>query len=108
MNKFDRIRDWKVFSKKMEEYIEVPQKKYGSELKFNDLCHYTGLRIMLWNILKYALRLWSGCGKEHDWEKIAHYAQMGYCLKERQERTAPFFAEDIEGDYVVPDMEDYK
>ena len=117
MNKFDRLSDWKSFNKKMEEYIEIPQKKYGSELKFNDLCHYTGLRIMLfaitlglvrimlWNILKYALRLWSGCGKEHDFEKIAHYAQMGFCLKERQGRVAPFFKEDVEGDYVVPDME---
>jgi len=101
---FDRIDDWKKFSKKMEEYIEVPQKKYGSELKFNDLCTYTGLRVMLWNILKYTLRLWSGYGKEHDFEKIAHYAQMAYTLKERQGRVAPFFKKNIEGDYVVPDI----
>lgn len=85
----------------MEKYIEVPQKKYGSEFKFNDFCHYTGLRIMLWNILKYALRLWTGAGKEHDFEKIAHYAQMAYTLKNQQNRTPPFFKEDTEGDYVV-------
>lgn len=78
INNFDRIGDWKKFAKAMEAYIETPQKKYGTEMKFNDLCHYTGLRIMLWNILKYALRLWSGAGKEHDFEKIAHYAQMSW------------------------------
>jgi hypothetical protein len=101
MNKFDRIGDWKEFSSIMEKYIEVPQTKYGTNLKFNDLCHYTGLRVMLWNILKYALRLWSGAGKENDFQKIAHYAQMAFILKERQKRKAPFFNNDIEEDYVI-------
>lgn len=104
MNRFDRIGDWQKFGDIMEKYIEGPQKKYGSAMKFNDLCHYTGLRIMLWNILKYALRLWNGSGKEHDFEKIAHYAQMAHTLKSRQGRVAPFFKEDIEGDYVVSDI----
>jgi len=109
MNKFDRINDWKAFSKRMEEYIVSGlQEKYGGkEIKFNDLCHYTGLRIMLWNILKYALRLWNGCGKVNDFEKAAHYLQMAWTLKERQDRVAPFFKEDIEGDYVVPDSHDH-
>ena len=106
MNKFDRIGDWKSFSDRMEEYITIPQLKYGSSLKFNDLCHYTGLRVMLWNILKYSLRLWTGAGKKHDFEKIAHYTQMAWALKERQGRKAPFFGEDVEGDYVVSDTED--
>lgn len=104
MNNFDRIGDWEKFNDAMKKYIERPQKKYGTEFKFNDFLHYTGLRIMTWNILKYALRLWSGCGKEHDFEKIAHYAQMCYTLKTRQGRQAPFFKEDVEGDYVVPDL----
>ena len=36
MNKFDRIGDWKAFSKRMEEYIASgPQGKYGGkEIKF--------------------------------------------------------------------------
>lgn len=106
MNKFDRIRDWKFFGDRMTEYISGPQKKYGTNMKFNDLCHYTGLRIMLWNILKYSLRLWSGNGKRHDFEKIAHYAQMAWTLKENQGREAPFFNEDIEGDYVISDKEE--
>lgn len=103
MSKFDRVGDWKRFSAMMTEYIEVPQKKYGSEMAFNDLCHYTGLRVLLWNILKYALRLWCGSGKIHDFEKIAHYAQMAWTLKERQKRTPPFFHNDVEGDYLVLD-----
>lgn len=106
VNKFDRIGDWQKFSRMMETYIKTPQTKYGTNLKFNDLLHYTGLRVMLWNILKYALRLWSGAGKKHDFEKIAHYAQMCWVLKERQGRKAPFFKDDVEGDYVV--MEDIK
>lgn len=106
MNKFDRIGDWKVFSKHMEEYLEGPQTKYGSSLKFNDLCHYTGLRVSVWNILKYALRLWNCCGKKNDLEKTAHYSQMAWTLKERQGRGAPYFKEDVEGDYVVLDETD--
>jgi hypothetical protein len=105
MNKFDRLRDWGTFNERMGEYIKIPQLKYGSSLKFNDLCHYTGLRVMVWNILKYALRLWSGSGKKHDFEKIAHYTQMAWTLKEKQDRQAPFFKEDIEGDYVIPDTD---
>jgi hypothetical protein len=105
MNNFDRIGDWKRFSKRMEEYIASgPQKKYGSKMQFNDLCHYTGLRVMVWNILKYALRLWTVSGKVNDFEKAAHYSQMAWTLKERQERKPPFFKEDIEGDYVVQDI----
>jgi hypothetical protein len=90
MNKFDRIKDWKEFGSIMEKYIETPQTKYGTNLKFNDLCHYTGLRVMLWNILKYALRLWSGAGKENDFQKIAHYAQMGVYLKGTARKKGSF------------------
>ena len=103
LSKFDRVGDWKHFNTVMVEYIEIPQKKYGSGTGFNDLAFYTGLRVLLWNILKYALRLWCGSGKIHDFEKIAHYAQMAWTLKERQKRTPPFFRGDVEGDYLVLD-----
>lgn len=107
MNEFDRLRDWKLFSKEMEEYLESgPKEKWGSKLKFNDLCHYTGLRIMVWNMLKYSLRLWNCFGKRHDFEKVAHFSQMAWTLKEKQGRKAPFFKEDIEGDYVISDNSD--
>lgn len=107
MNKFDRLGDWRTFSKMMEKYIEsAPKEKWGSKMKFNDLCHYTGLRVMAWNMLKYSLRLWNCFGKRHDFEKVAHYTQMAWTLKERQKRKAPFFNEDTEGDYVIPDTEE--
>jgi hypothetical protein len=32
--------------------------------------------------------------------------KWGFILKERQGRKAPFFKEDIEGDYVIPDKQD--
>lgn len=101
--KFDRIGDWKEFSSMMEKYIEIPQVKYGTNLKFNDLCHYTGLRVMLWNILKYSLRLWSGAGKENDFQKIAHYAQMSHAIINRKKLSAPFFNLDLDEEYIIPD-----
>lgn len=104
MAKFDRIANWKEFSDYMEnEYLSEPIKKYSGAQGMNDLCFYTGLRIMLWNVLKYALRLWNGSGKKNDFEKIAHYIQMAWTLKQRQGRKSPFFKEDIEGDYVISD-----
>jgi hypothetical protein len=94
MRKFDRIGDWQAFSKRMEEYLLVPIKKYGGKTRFNDFLFYTGLRVMSWNILKYALRIWLGAGKRNDFEKIAHYAQMAWTVKEEEGREAPFFDED--------------
>ena len=94
MRKFDRIGDWQAFSKRMEEYLLVPIKKYSGRTLFNDFLFYTGLRIMSWNILKYALRIWLGAGKRNDFEKIAHYAQMAWTVKEEEGREAPFFDED--------------
>lgn len=102
INNFDRIGDWKKFSTHMVEYLTIPVKKYGAENKFNDLLHYTGLRVMCWHLLKYSLRLWLGFGKRHDFEKIAHYAQMGRTLATEQGREAPFFkVEDPDGDYLI-------
>ena len=105
MNKFDRVGDWGKFSDHMTKYLQGAQEKYGHK-GITDLCHYTGLRVMVWNILKYALRLWNCSGKTNDFSKIAHYAQMGWTIKERQGRKPPFFKEDIEGDYVIIDSAD--
>jgi hypothetical protein len=85
----------------MVSYLEIPTKKYGGELKFNDFLHYTGLRVMCWNLLKYSLRVWLGSAKRHDFEKIAHFAQMAWTLARDQGREHPYFKEDTEGDYLV-------
>ena len=90
MKEFDRLKDWYAFHGHMDVYLEAPIKKYGAEQQMNDFLHYTDLRTMFWNILKYALRLWLGHGKEHDLEKIAHYAQMAWTLKEYKQIDAPF------------------
>jgi hypothetical protein len=48
--------------------------KYGVENSGNgvDLIAITqDLRICIWNILPYSLRMWNGNTKEHDLEKIA-------------------------------------
>ena len=37
--------------------------------------------ICIWCIIKYSLRLWNGKGKDRDLEKIAHYAQMAWTMK---------------------------
>ncbi len=39
-------------------------------------------RICVWNILRYATRLWNGHAKDHDLEKIAHYAELAWTLSE--------------------------
>ena len=36
--------------------------------------------ICVWHILKYSLRIWNDKGKEHDLEKIAHYAQLAWTM----------------------------
>jgi hypothetical protein len=36
--------------------------------------------VCVWNILRYSLRNWNGKGKEHDLEKIAHYAELAWTL----------------------------
>jgi len=101
-NNFDRLGDWEKFSKYMSEaYLSGPIKKYSGAHRMNDFLHYTGLRVMIWNILKYALRLWLGRGKIHDFEKIAHYAQMAYTLKEQKELTPPFVNVDSDEEYIL-------
>ncbi len=37
-------------------------------------------KVCVWNILKYALRLWNGHAKDPDFEKMAHYCEMAWTL----------------------------
>ena len=36
--------------------------------------------IFVWNILQYSLRIWNGKQKNHDIEKIAHYAELAWTM----------------------------
>ena len=36
--------------------------------------------ICVWHVLKYSLRVWNGAMKEHDIEKIAHYAELAWTM----------------------------
>ena len=78
----DRVEDWKRFSEHMERYIrEQTVQKYGmgeAETGAFDLISLTKPIVCIWNILRYSVRLWNGKGKEHDLEKIAHYAQLAW------------------------------
>lgn len=91
--KFDRLGDWEKFHQRMIEYLQIPIQKYGAANEMNDLLHYTGLRVMCWHLLKYSLRIWLGHGKRHDFEKIAHFAQMAWTRARSEQRNAPFFEE---------------
>jgi len=43
-----------------------------------DFLFITRPEVCIWNILRYSLRNWNG--KEHDLEKIAHYAEMAWTM----------------------------
>jgi len=84
-NKFDRRKEFEIFVKYMlEEYLQRTQDKYEEkeEVKF-DLMDITTERDCLYSIIKYARRVMVGKGKPHDFEKIAHYAQIAWTLKQR-------------------------
>ena len=80
----DRVENWKRFSSHMEDYIQKKTvKKYDvttSKTKSFDLMSVTEPIICVWNILKYSLRIWNGNMKDHDIEKIAHYAELAWTL----------------------------
>jgi hypothetical protein len=83
----DRVENWKKFSEHMEEYIrEKTIQKYGFGESGKeggttfDLMSITKPIVCVWNILRYSLRLWNGKGKEHDLEKIAHYAELAWTI----------------------------
>jgi len=87
----DRIENWKRFSQHMEEYIGTwTVEKYAVEgndegsggCDLMSLVSAKDWRICVWNILRYATRLWNKHAKDHDLEKIAHYAEMAWTLSE--------------------------
>jgi hypothetical protein len=79
----NRVENWTRFSEHMEEYIrERTVKKYSVTGPHRcDLISMTNdWKVCVWNILKYALRFWNGHGKDHDFEKMAHYCEMAWTL----------------------------
>ncbi|MFC1513476.1 DUF3310 domain-containing protein [candidate division KSB1 bacterium] len=73
-----RVEEWRSFSQMMESYIkERTVQKYKMENGV-DLMTFTDIGVVIWNILKYALRLHNKKGKEHDIQKIAHYAAFAW------------------------------
>jgi hypothetical protein len=81
----DRVEEWRRFSEHMEKYIrEQTVQKYemgnSAERSTFDLMTITRPGVCIWNILRYSLRNWNGKGKEHDLEKIAHYAEMAWTM----------------------------
>jgi hypothetical protein len=83
----DRVEEWKRFSEHMEKYIrEQTVQKYGmgnsvEETTFDPVT-ITKPEVCVCNILRYSLRNWNGKGKEHDLEKIAHYAELASTMGE--------------------------
>ena len=79
----DRVENWRRFSAHMEQYIaEQTIEKYKmDEDKGIDLMSISKPEICVWNILRYALRMWNGKKKPHDVEKVAHYAEMAWTLE---------------------------
>ena len=79
----DRVENWKEFSRHMEEYIGSWTIEKYSGADGCDLMSMTGdWKICVWNILRYATRLWNGHAKDHDLEKIVHYAEIAWNLSE--------------------------
>jgi len=84
----DRVANWQKFAKHMEEYIQDRTvKKYGIEnydgsSGFDLMSITRNPLICVWNILRYSLRIWNGKQKEHDIEKIAHYAELAWTMSD--------------------------
>ena len=79
----DRVENWKKFAGHMEGYIrDKTVGKYGIEESNGfDLISITrNPLICIWNILRYSIRIWNGKSKEHDLEKIAHYAELAWTM----------------------------
>ena len=69
----------------MKEYVrDRTVKKYGIENAGGvDLMSITrNPLICVWNILRYSLRIWNGKQKNHDIEKIAHYAELTWTMSD--------------------------
>ena len=85
----DRVAEWKKFSSHMEKYIqEKTISKYGFDKDDSnglDLMEITkNPLICVWAILKYSLRIWNNKMKNHDIEKIAHYAELSWSMSKGQ------------------------
>jgi len=79
----DRVENWKKFSCHMEKYIEEKTiSKYGMKNSGLDLMTISNPIVCIWNVIKYALRIWNGRMKKHDIEKIAHYSELAWTLSE--------------------------
>ena len=84
----DRVQNWIKFAQYMEKYIQDQTvEKYGvknsDESGSFDLMSITrNPLICVWNILRYSLRIWNGKQKEHDMEKIAHYAELAWTMSD--------------------------
>jgi hypothetical protein len=79
----NRMENWQTFSRHMEEYIrDRTIEKYSTDgTEETDLMGITNSAIIcVWNILKYAFRIWKRRMKRHDLEKIVHYAEMAWTL----------------------------
>jgi len=86
----DRVENWRRFSQHMEEYIgSWTIEKYTVEGSEGcDLMSITNdWRICIWNILRYATRLWNRHEKNGDILKIAHYAEMAWTLSQEKPAT---------------------
>ena len=85
----NRLQQWQAFSQHMERYIaSKTEKKYNTgSIDLISMCmeRPEGRTICLFNCIKYAVRLFNGCGKQHDLEKIVHYASILW----REERKKP-------------------
>ena len=81
----NRVENWKKSSQHVEEYTqERTVDKYGIENSGGfDLMSIGGSPfICVWHILKYSLRIWNKRMKEHDLEKIAHYAELAWTMSD--------------------------
>ena len=81
----DRVENWKRFSEHMERYIrDQTVQKYGlgdcDDGGTFDLMSISRPCVCIWNILRYSLRIWNGKEKDHDLEKIAHYAELAWTM----------------------------
>lgn len=84
--KVNRVKNWGDFAVHMTEYIaDRTVSKYGIRDGF-DLMSVTDKRICIWNIIRYALRIWNGREKQNDLEKIAHYAEIAWSM-DRSEKV---------------------
>ncbi|MCX5905370.1 MAG: hypothetical protein NTV89_18305 [Proteobacteria bacterium] len=81
----DQIANWQIFAKHMEEYIRKHTvEKYTADGNAGyDLMALTNSPLIcIWNVLKYAFRIWKNRMKPHDLEKIVHYAEMAWTMAE--------------------------